>query len=403
MKRVPLTMKTLAVHNLMRKPFRTNCLIIAVFILAFTIFGGSVLTASLKNGMNSVEQRLGADIMVVPKGNKADVEGILLQGKQSYFYFDKSAVQQVKKVEGVEQVTAQFYLTSASSGHCSFPVQMIGFDPDTDFIIQPWIAKSFRSKFGDGQIIAGSEITFEKYNTLKFFDRTYPVAAQLEKTETGLDYTVFMNMNTIKAVLDSARDLGYNFLSEQQPESVISSVLVKIDKNHDAETVADDIRASVSGVDVIVAGNMISTISNSLKSFVSYIYMLSAVLWILTVIVLLVVFSVTINERKKEFAVLRMLGAMRRKLIGIVLIESLLTSIFGGIIGVSAAAVIVFPFSDYIGDKFQLPYLQPNISVILGLLAFSLFLTFSVGPLASIYSAVKISRAEAYLAMREGE
>ena len=405
MKRAPLTIKTLAVNNLKRKPFRTTCLIIVVFILAFTIFGGSVLTASLKNGMNSVEQRLGADIMVVPDGNEADAEGILLQGKQSYFYFDRSVAEQVAKIEGVAQVTTQFYLTSVGSDHCSFPVQMIGIDPATDFVIQPWIAKSYGGELADGQVIIGSEITPFVDNTVKFFNQTYPVAAKLEKTATGLDTSVFMNMNTIKSILASASDLGYNFLSDQEPDSAISSVLVKVDKGYDVIKVVRNIRDDTRtvDVDVIVSKNMIFSISNSLGSFVTFIYILSSALWVLAVIVLLVVYSVTINERKKEFAVLRTLGAKRNKLIGIVLLESLFTSIIGALGGVLAAAAIVFPYSTYIGDKLQLPYLQPSVHVILGVLAFSLLLAFAVGPLASIYSAVRISKAETYLTMREGE
>jgi putative ABC transport system permease protein len=114
-------------------------------------------------------------------------------------------------------------------------------------------------------------------------------------------------------------------------------------------------------------------------------------------------FSVTANERKKEFAVLRILGATRKKLAGILLNESLFASMAGGIIGVAAAAAVVFPFNVYIGDRLGLPYLQPQISVVLGILALSLFLSFLVGPLASAHSAIKISRAETYLTMREGE
>jgi len=70
---------------------------------------------------------------------------------------------------------------------------------------------------------------------------------------------------------------------------------------------------------------------------------------------------------------------------------------------VAAASLVVFPFSAYIGERLQLPYLEPEIGAVLGVLALSLLLSFLVGPLASIYSAVKISKAETYLTMREGE
>jgi putative ABC transport system permease protein len=67
------------------------------------------------------------------------------------------------------------------------------------------------------------------------------------------------------------------------------------------------------------------------------------------------------------------------------------------------ASVIVFPFSAYIGIKLELPYLQPGFGIILALLVLSLLLTFVIGPLTALYSAVKVGRAETYATIREGE
>ncbi|HOK42369.1 MAG TPA: hypothetical protein PLD49_01705 [Thermoclostridium caenicola] len=109
MKQTPLTNRRLSFYSLKLRPFRTACLILVVTILAFTLFGGSVLTASLENGMNSMSQRLGADLMVVPEGYKADMEEVLLKGEPGHFYFSPSIAQQVAQIEGVAQVTASSF------------------------------------------------------------------------------------------------------------------------------------------------------------------------------------------------------------------------------------------------------------------------------------------------------
>jgi len=403
MKQTPLTSRQLSFYNLRRRPFRTFCLILVVAVLAFTLFGGSILTISLRNGMSSLQQRLGADLMVVPKGYEADMTGVLLRGEPSYFYFSDAVVQQIAEIKGVSQVTPQFFLTSLSASCCSTQVQLIGFDPETDFVIQPWIAKTYGIEIQDGCFIAGGDIILESDQTLRFFNQTYPVAAQLEKTATGLDSSVFMSMDTIQSLFTSARESGMNFIYDEEPKEAVSSVLVRINKDLNADTVASNIRAGIPNVDVIVSKNMISGISGNLSSLVDYIRVLSIVLWIFAAVILLVIFSATINERKKEFAVIRILGATRRRLAVIVLTESLYLSVAGGVVGVAAASLVVFPFSAYIGERLQLPYLEPEIGAVLGVLALSLLLSFLVGPLASIYSAVKISKAETYLTMREGE
>jgi putative ABC transport system permease protein len=70
------------------------------------------------------------------------------------------------------------------------------------------------------------------------------------------------------------------------------------------------------------------------------------------------VFSGSIHERKKEFALLRILGATRKKLVAIVLGESSLAGLAGGAAGVILASLAVFPFSTLINERLELPYLE---------------------------------------------
>ena len=84
-----LTTTGLALKNLKKKPFRTAGLIIIVGFLSFVLFGGTILSINLKNGLDSTKSRFGADLMVVPIGVDSDVEGILIKGEPNYFYFDK--------------------------------------------------------------------------------------------------------------------------------------------------------------------------------------------------------------------------------------------------------------------------------------------------------------------------
>ena len=81
---------SLAIKNLLRKPGRTAALVILTALLALSVFGGSVVVGSLRQGLNSLESRLGADIIVVPSSaqSKASFQNMLLQGTIGAFYMD---------------------------------------------------------------------------------------------------------------------------------------------------------------------------------------------------------------------------------------------------------------------------------------------------------------------------
>jgi putative ABC transport system permease protein len=399
----PLSTANIAFHTLKRKPFRTTGMILLVALFAFTLFGGTVLSKSLENGMNNLSKRMGADILAVPYGYEADIQSALLRGEPSTFYFDAGTTEKVAGVEGVENVSPQLYIATLSAGCCAYPLQLIGFDPKTDFVIQPWMSNVLKVPLADGEIVIGSSINAEVGQKLKFFDRTFLIAGRLDKTGMGFDTSVFMNLATAKQVARDSERLQAHPVSENA--DLISSVIVKIKSGYDVKDVANNILQAYSqeGVHVVVTKNMLSDISGSLRGLTTYIFILAGALWVLAVGVLIIVFSITLNGRKKEFSIFRVLGATRSKLVRLILCESCLISIFGTAAGMIVAAIVVFPFSTYISSILGLPYLQPSYGVLSIVAAMSFLISFVVGPIASAYAAIKIGNSEIYTTMKEGE
>jgi putative ABC transport system permease protein len=398
-----LTMTTVSMQNLKRRPFRTGCLVLLVAMFAYVLFGGSMLAASLGNGMDSMAKRLGADALVVPAGYEQNVEGALLRGEPSTFYFNAAIADRVAGVEGVDEVSAQLFIASFSADCCSLPVQLIGFDPDTDFVIRPWLATQIRGNLADGEVMAGSSLNVDVGDVLTFFDREYRVAACLDRTGMGFDTSVFMNMTSARQAVSDYEKAGGR-LAPPEGNSV-SSLVLNVQRGYDVREVADNILKAYGeeGVDAVVTKNMLSSVSGGLGALLLFILILAAILWVLAIGVLVTVFSIALNERKREFGILRALGATRRKLVQIILCESALISLAGSAIGIVFACLTLFPFRTYIGISLERPYLQPPVEEVLALLAASLLISFATGPLASIYAAVKIGKSETYTMMREDE
>ena len=97
-----LSTHRLSLLNLQRKPFRTWALITVVAVLSFVLFGGSIMTMSMENGIKGLEDRLGADIVVVPEGYDQEFQGVMIQGEPVYFFMDKDVIEKVRSCEAVE-------------------------------------------------------------------------------------------------------------------------------------------------------------------------------------------------------------------------------------------------------------------------------------------------------------
>ena len=396
--------RQLARRNLSRRPVRTAALILLAAFLSFSVFVGSMIVLSLQNGLESYESRLGADIVVVPYEARSHgtLESILLQGIPGYFYMDETYLDQVRAISGVESASPQFYLASASAGCCSVAVQIIGFDPDTDFSIQPWIRESYSRDLGDGDVIVGSGITVPKNRILRFYNQDCRVVASLDQTGTGLDTAVYANMNTIQALMAGSQAEGFDYFGGADPQRTISSIMVKVKDGCSIESVANDINIHVRHVEATQAKTMVSSIAGGLTNVSHIIGGLTAMIWALAIVILILAFVMISHERTREFAILRVMGASQRMLSGLLRWEAAFISLVGAVLGVAVGALVVFPFSSLIRGKLDLPYLMPGSGVVLGLLVGSVVLAVAAGSLTSAISAYRISRIDTGLILREG-
>ena len=72
-----------------RKKKRFAGTVVIVAVLCFSLLTGSIILASLKNGIRCLGERMGADLMIVPLGYEGSTEGILIKGEPGYFYLER--------------------------------------------------------------------------------------------------------------------------------------------------------------------------------------------------------------------------------------------------------------------------------------------------------------------------
>jgi len=385
----------LARENLKRKTHRSISLLALVSLLSFTVFSSLLIIQSLKNGIAGVQNRLGADLIVVPEEYESEAQSLLFSGEPNYFYLDKSIEEELKSIQGIESVSSQFYFTSLSESCCSFPIQLIGFDEKSDFVVKAWAGEKYAANNEGEVILAGSSVPAEE-RSVRFFGERHSISAKLTKSASGLDSVIFVDMNTLKKIYDSAQKKGFSFISDGDTKTKTSTILCRLSPGAKSDTTSLLIRQKIKGVKVIQKEGFISHFEESISSLCIFLYALILIFLLASILILAVSFSLILNERLKEFAILRTLGANHSFLSKIVFFESVILGSFGGIFGLFFSSLIIFPFSNLISQKISLPFIIADFKQLLFFAFLTLLISLSSSLLSSLKSIFKISKYEPF-------
>ena len=139
-----------------------------------------------------------------------------------------------------------------------------------------------------------------------------------------------------------------------------------------------------------------SNLVDRLSSFMIFLHAISFIVLLISVLTLSAVFCLTLNERRREFSILRVLGAERNTLRKIIFSEALILGIIGSATGIFLSALAVLPFNILIAEKISLPFALSSPSQI-ALFALAVFAVSVLACMISSLSAVvRIAKAEPY-------
>lgn len=398
-----LNSKEIAFKNIQNKSVRSASLIILTAILTLVLFLSSFLILSLRNGMHSLANRMGADIIVVPEGYDSKIRGAILRGEPNTFFLNKSVVEKIRKIDGVEIATPQLFIATLSAGCCSFPIQVIGFDSDTDFVVKPWLATQAKLPLEKGEVLVGHNIVGDMHEHVKFFNQEFIIRGRLAKTGMGFDNTVFVNFEEARRLVKEYEKVLK--LEDKDHENMISCVMIKVDNSVDPVEIQNNIRNEFAGQGVypLLSQSMMNEVSTSTQDMIKYVYILIALVWLLVFLVLTLVYSITIKERKREFATLRILGASKKHLRRIILSEIFTINISGAACGSVLGLIISILFGTWFSQSFKMPFLAPNV-LTLAIIFIAVFAIGTImGPLSSLISIKKMNAEELGLLLRQND
>lgn len=391
-----LSWKTIA-----KRKNRTIYIVILVALTTLALFCGALLLNGAELGVKNTAERLGADLMVVPEGSDAALEGVLLRSEPSSFCFeDGSIFDQVAAVEGVERASKQLYLQSLEAACCSVPVQLIVYDSETDFTITPWIESTLEtSDLQMNDVLIGALVEAIPGDEIILYGQQFRVVARLDETGSGFDSSIFMESHTAQRMIELSKTMAEASATENADAA--SCVMVEVADGYKPQAVAERIQDEILGVEAVQTESVLNGISNNLQVFSMMMRVIIIGVWVMAVLIMTLLFTFSLNMRYREFGMLRMIGATRGRLAAMVFVEAAITCLLGAAIGCFIGCLIVIPFKTLIAESINFPYISPSFDKIALYAQISVLINTLTGPLACVYSALKISKAETFLLIRD--
>lgn len=398
-------MRELSFKNLKGNTGRSTAMIVLSLLLSFCILAGSLVLTGLRTGLESLDARLGADVMVVPYevATKNYLEDAILMGNSGNYYMSSSKLEDIaEKVDGVEKLSGQLFLATTTASCCSYKISIVGFDPETDFTITPWVQNSYDGTLGDYEVFVGHSLNAYAGDVLKFYDVDVTVAARLDETGTYLDTAVYTNMTTAKAMVDGAVKKGmfHSALADIDPDNMVSCVMIGVADGYSAAEVEGEVKTLVSGVATVKTETSVEDVSDKLTGIQNLAIGLIVAVWILIFVVEMIAFRMNFNSRMKEFAILRTVGASKKELSGLLMREALTVSLIGSVIGAAAGLLVMELFSSQIETSLDMPFLLPSGSSMVLIVVLCAVVSVFAGVLAALSAAYKAGNIDAALILR---
>jgi putative ABC transport system permease protein len=392
----------LAVRNVAGSSFRSWVVFFCAALMAGFVISSTLIIRGADTSLRLALARMGADIIVIPKGHEQRLESALLMGIPVHCWMPDTVTAEVGALPGVAAVSPQLYLSTLRGAVCCSVPEMflIAYDPETDFTLKPWLEENLEGGLALGQAVGGSLIFVpEQDGALLVYGYALKLAGSLAPTGTGLDQSMFFTLETAFAIAEESPEQAVKVLDI--PPRTVSSVLVKVDGGADAQEVARQIEAAVAGVTALESSKLFKDQREQILSLLNSVMGLLGITWLLAMALIAVVFSLAVNERRRQIGVMRALGARRTTVLNSLLLEAILLALAGGVVGSAVSSLAIYLFRPLIVALMGVPFLYPAPLQLAGLGLGAAALALAGVVTAALIPALKISLQDPAISMRE--
>lgn len=386
-----MTWILLSLKNSGRRKLRTLVTTVGVAIAVVALFSLISFQRGYQSGMQSELDRLGAHVLVVPKGCPYDAASIALHGASWPCYLKANYLAQVQRTEGVETAAPVFMNAVYDSGTGAQSVYL-GAEPGMLKVKKSWrIEGAFPAQSGD--FLIGS--TVAKTQGLKLGQEfALPgiegqkgrVCGILAPTQGADDTFLYMPLGDAQRLFKRPNELTH--------------ILVRLTDPTSLDSVVGGLRACEAGMEmnIVPLTHLFHTIQGLVNSTRILLGCVALVALLIAGAEVSNTVLMAVTERTREIGIMRAVGASAGDIFRLIWLETLQVCVVGGVLGIVIAILGAHSIETWLRER--LPFspdgalVHPEWSVVLLCLSGAVLLG-SLAGLLPAWRAARFSPVEA--------
>jgi putative ABC transport system permease protein len=385
-----LNFVTLALKNLLRRRGRTVLTILGVAIAIAVLFSLLSFNSGYQKQLSGELDSLGIHMLAVPKGCPYEAASLIIHGGVIPKYLSNSDVAEAKKIDGIEvaspMLLQQFY--KDGQPHVVYGVMMNDVSR-----LKPWwkVEGRFFSDNEDNVMVVGWNLAENEKlkvgDVLPFGpdDTPFTIVGILERTDTQDDDFHFLPLPVAQRIFD-------------KPDQ-ITTIAIRINDISRISEISKELE-SIPDIQVVTMTQVMGTIMNLVGSARTLIISVIIVAIVISAVGIINTLLMSVNERTREFGMMKAIGASGLDIGRLVLIETLFITVIGGIIGLLLATFGSSLIETFV--KGIIPYSPAGrlMAPEPGLIGLCLLFSVVIGFVCGIYPAIRSSRLTPMEAIR---
>jgi putative ABC transport system permease protein len=319
----------LAFKEWQRRPLRSSLTAIGVALATAVLFSLLSFQRGYREGVSHELDRLGAHVLLVPKGCPYDAASMALHGASWPCYLKQSYLQEVCSVAGVA-IAAPVFMAALFDSDAA-QVVYVGVETNVLSLKPGWhIAGAFPQK--GGELLAGSEVARrygwrldQQVRLPGLQDQHAKVTGILAPTQGAEDTFIHLPLADAQLLFHHPFELTH--------------ILVRLAEPNNLDQAVKQLRGCDAGLvmNVVPLAHVFHTIQSLVNSTRLLLGCIASVALLVAGAGVSNTILMAVAERRRDIGVLRAIGASRAHIFHLLWLETLQTCLVGASVGVIAA------------------------------------------------------------------